>query len=478
MLRVPKTDKEVEDGSGGRGMGGCETEDAPVAYGVASMQGWRLRMEDAHLALPDFDRARRLSLFGVFDGHGGAAVAKIVAARLPGVLRKQAAFKAGRYEQALKRTFTLLDEYLDSTVGRKEVIKLTATNLPSEVEGENSEEEDDVMDLLTGGEEDEEGEEEEVDLDEDEEGPATLGGLLGSGANDDQVDSYTMWVCGEGPDCMGTTAVVALIRFDDDGAEVFVANAGDSRCVMGRGETAVALSEDHKPILKNELARIKKAGGFVTEAQMGGRVDGNLSLSRALGDFAFKKNKKLKPNEQRIVCEPEVHRRRLEDSDKLLVLGCDGIWEKASSQDVVTFLQTKLRSSPEEKNGTNRRTASPRQPVPLSAACASFLDHNLAVTPAASLGLGCDNMTLLAVRLKLQVTKGPNGSTAPEDLPGRRSGLAAPVRRSVRKAAPVTLGRRRNGKPLVPALRKREILISWQRKRRRQRTCLVKAKST
>ena len=28
-------------------------------------------MEDAHVALPDFDPDNGVSLFGVFDGHGG-----------------------------------------------------------------------------------------------------------------------------------------------------------------------------------------------------------------------------------------------------------------------------------------------------------------------------------------------------------------------------------------------------------------------
>lgn len=39
-------------------------------FGAAAMQGWRVRMEDAHVAnLALGDPAQRLSLFGVFDGH-------------------------------------------------------------------------------------------------------------------------------------------------------------------------------------------------------------------------------------------------------------------------------------------------------------------------------------------------------------------------------------------------------------------------
>ena len=59
---------------------------------------------------------------------------------------------------------------------------------------------------------------------------------------------------------------------------------------------------DHKPDLPGELARIKKAGGVV----MDGRVNGNLNLSRSLGDLEFKKDEKLKQEEQMITCFPEV----------------------------------------------------------------------------------------------------------------------------------------------------------------------------
>ena len=33
------------------------------------MEGWRTHMEDANFCLPDFYEG--ISLFGVFDGHGG-----------------------------------------------------------------------------------------------------------------------------------------------------------------------------------------------------------------------------------------------------------------------------------------------------------------------------------------------------------------------------------------------------------------------
>ena len=82
-------------------------------------------------------------------------------------------------------------------------------------------------------------------------------------------------------DSIGCTANVILF---DNMKRIHVANAGDSRCVMGRAGTAVALSFDHKPENEEERKRIEKAGSTITE----GRVDGNLNLSRSLGDLKYK----------------------------------------------------------------------------------------------------------------------------------------------------------------------------------------------
>ena len=77
----------------------------------------------------------------------------------------------------------------------------------------------------------------------------------------------------------GCTAVVVLMRED----KLFVANAGDSRCVLCRDGVAVELSFDHKPEDDSERTRIEAAGGKVTND---GRVNGGLNLSRALGECA------------------------------------------------------------------------------------------------------------------------------------------------------------------------------------------------
>lgn len=62
------------------------------------------------------------------------------------------------------------------------------------------------------------------------------------------------------------------------------------------------MSVDHKPDLPQEAARIKKAGGEVTD----GRVNGNLNLSRAIGDLEYKTNKNIPEDEQLIISKPDV----------------------------------------------------------------------------------------------------------------------------------------------------------------------------
>ncbi|CAL5407943.1 hypothetical protein CsSME_00029350 [Camellia sinensis var. sinensis] len=58
---------------------------------------------------------------------------------------------------------------------------------------------------------------------------------------------------------IGSTAVVAVVGEE----EVVVVTYGDSRAVLSRGGVAISLSNDHKPDRRDELERIKGAGGRV-----------------------------------------------------------------------------------------------------------------------------------------------------------------------------------------------------------------------
>lgn len=140
----------------------------------------------------------------------------------------------------------------------------------------------------------------------------------------------------------GCTAVVAVLK----GNDLYVANAGDSRCVLCRDGKAVELSLDHKPEDTAEMDRIHKAGGRVTAD---GRVNGGLNLSRALGDHSYKKNTQLPPEDQMISALPDIMHISIDrETDDFIILACDGIWNFMSSQDVVDFVRARL-----EKGCTN-----------------------------------------------------------------------------------------------------------------------------
>jgi serine/threonine protein phosphatase PrpC len=149
-----------------------------------------------------------------------------------------------------------------------------------------------------------------------------------SGEDDDRGDYQT-------ESFAGCTANVALIVKN----EIFVANAGDSRCVLFSDGKAIAMSEDHKPELDQEKDRIQKAGGYIVD----GRINGNLNLSRAIGDLEYKKDTDRKVHEQLIIAVPELKQRTLTSADQMLLLGCDGIWECYTNQQITEFVWSKLK---------------------------------------------------------------------------------------------------------------------------------------
>lgn len=88
------------------------------------MQGWRKSMEDSHITHLDIIEGE-VSLFAVFDGHGGCEVARFVEAHMVDELKKLETFKKGNYKQALIDTFLLLDKMLLSDKHKKELTTIS-----------------------------------------------------------------------------------------------------------------------------------------------------------------------------------------------------------------------------------------------------------------------------------------------------------------------------------------------------------------
>jgi len=301
----PKRQKKTE---------GSET--AFLKWGSSEMQGWRPAMEDATCIVPSLPHPlQNRALFAVFDGHGGSQVSQIASQFFPKVLVNC----AQQYEKERPES-------------------------PSSKE------------LEKRGERDPEGEE------------ALNRAMLALDAL-----LHKDWPPGKGPyetlqeieasmpsgkrsnpfNLVGSTAFVALVDCGEETPikgrpqRLTVANCGDSRAVLCRAGKAIELSEDHKPELKKEEERIIKAGGQIKQIGPCHRIDfvqgWGLNLSRALGDFEYKGNKDLPPEEQKVIAVPEICTLPLTDKDEFLLLACDGIFELHSSQEAINTVRRELQ---------------------------------------------------------------------------------------------------------------------------------------
>ncbi|CDJ45423.1 protein phosphatase 2C, putative, partial [Eimeria tenella] len=136
------------------------------------------------------------------------------------------------------------------------------------------------------------------------------------------------------PFSSGTTACVALLQHN----VLYVANVGDSRCVLSRAGRAVPLTDDHHlRSNRKEQQRVKAAGGSYDDE---GYLNGVLAVSRAFGGFSKKTGEKLKG----LSCEPDLSAHHIRKEDEFLLLGCDGIFDVLSSQECISLVRAKLRA--------------------------------------------------------------------------------------------------------------------------------------
>merc|ERR1739845_60486 len=111
-------------------------------------------------------------------------------------------------------------------------------------------------------------------------------------------------------------------------------------------------------------------------------VNGNLNLSRAVGDLEYKKRDDLKAEEQIICSTPDFLVKELTPEDEFIVLACDGVWDVKTNQEVCDFIRPKLVEQLDP--GTIGE---------------QLLDACITPNPQETQGLGTDNMTVVIVKL-------------------------------------------------------------------------------
>lgn len=172
---------------------------------------------------------------------------------------------------------------------------------------------------------------------------------------------------------VGCTALIALVTKHT----IEFASVGDSRAVISINGTAYRCTEDHKASDKLEIERIKSLGGTV----IFGRVNGFISVSRALGDHCIK---------TLVTCDPFLRsypRYPSPDSvamtasatnelDEFIIMACDGVWDVVTDQQSVDTVRKCLKE-----------TGSPQK--------AAFELKNLAIRSGTQ-----DNVTVLVLLLR------------------------------------------------------------------------------
>ncbi|XP_004541427.1 pyruvate dehydrogenase phosphatase catalytic subunit 1 [Maylandia zebra] len=163
----------------------------------------------------------------------------------------------------------------------------------------------------------------------------------------------------------GATACVAHI----DGPDLFIANAGDARAVLGVQEedgsfSAHTFSNDHNAQNESEVARIRSEHPPSERKTVirQERLLGLLMPFRAFGDVKFKwsielqkrvlesgpdqlheneHTKFIPPNYHTppyLTAEPEITYHKLRPQDRFLVIGSDGLWETLHRQEVIRIV--------------------------------------------------------------------------------------------------------------------------------------------
>ena len=208
----------------------------------------------------------------------------------------------------------------------------------------------------------------------------------------------------------GCTATVCLLVC---GASplLYCANAGDSRAILVRNGKALPLSIDHKPGLPGERRRVMHAGGKVLGKQ-DPRVQGDLNLSRAIGDWRHKQNHSLPLELQMISPRPDISITELAKGDEYIVLGCDGIWERFSSADCASFVAGRSKASAGQGVTSQQRRSIVKHLLPTvdggatdPAGLAKEICEATVRRPGEFLGvpigvtIGCDNMSVVVVEL-------------------------------------------------------------------------------
>ena len=215
--------------------------------------------------------------------------------------------------------------------------------------------------------------------------------------------------------------------------KIYIANVGDSRCIisMKNGLIRKDVTRDHKPNYPYEKERIVTNGGriYQTQTPLNQNVEsnensdnnqennenmnnnlillgphrvfpGSLSVSRTVGD-ACAKLAFLGGNPKVVISEPDIYCFNLDEEDiDFVILGCDGIYDQLTSQDVFrcAYMMIDYSKDYNSRNfAKNKNEEEEKDVIDLYTTCANIVDF---ILKASMTRKSFDNVTCLIVAFK------------------------------------------------------------------------------
>ena len=145
---------------------------------------------------------------------------------------------------------------------------------------------------------------------------------------DSQLGMYGAWN-------HGTTATVVLVQDTKGTRSIHVAHVGDSRAVLIENIGCPrSLTKDHRPTDPEESRRVIDGGGIVS----GGRVGGDLAISRSLGDHRLKG--------KGLSCTPDLCTVGVAGGH-ILIIATDGLWDVIRDEDACKIIERSVEEAAE-----------------------------------------------------------------------------------------------------------------------------------
>ena len=149
------------------------------------------------------------------------------------------------------------------------------------------------------------------------------------------------------------------------------------------------MSFDHKPTNEDETDRIEEAGKWVDDEENGmgtNRINGQLAVSRSIGDHKYKDNAKISWDKQAVTACPDIKVFDRTPEDDFFINACDGIWDHKTNEECV-----KLVHEEKAKLGQFFKITDTISPI---------MEDNLKALDKYGRLCGTDNMTMMVVFFK------------------------------------------------------------------------------